>query len=402
MAKQAWIFQYGAGSTVFTSDVLSFSGNWGRQNYLDDYAGGGFSVTIKNNTNQVASFIRGTPVQIKFSNSNSAFAGRVTTVDYNDYPGDTGLSTATIRCIDFLSEGGKFTLQNFNYTATDTLSQAIQTNDFPPTRPFVFTVGTGASTASGTASSYNGTILNRLNILNNTERGQLKSLPSGVIGFLSRKEIGTSSTTVSLKRTGDLSTVISYTDFRRVGLGDNFMNQVNVTPETVAAQLSDNTASQTAYGISGYTVNTADSTTTQAAGLASWLSTMQGDPATLQYEVDFDDVSCNATAFYTYMNDMLDNISISLGTLEWQAQGQSLQTVQTILEGMSISGTPNQTNVTVYLSPIEYYSYFILDSDTFGILGGDGITYDQPEIVYDETGWIYNDANVEQGSRLGW
>jgi len=35
-------------------------------------------------------------------------------------------------------------------------------------------------------------------------------------------------------------------------------------------------------------------------------------------------------------------------------------------------------------------------------LGGDGITYNQPEIEYNETAWIYNDANVEQGSRLGW
>ena len=69
---------------------------------------------------------------------------------------------------------------------------------------------------------------------------------------------------------------------------------------------------------------------------------------------------------------------------------------------MSFTGTPSQTSITFYLSPAEYYQYFILDSDTFGILGGDGITYDQPEIVYDETGWIYNDANVEQGSRLGW
>ena len=58
----------------------------------------------------------------------------------------------------------------------------------------------------------------------------------------------------------------------------------------------------------------------------------------------------------------------SAGTLQWQAQDQSLQTVKTIIEGMSFNGTPDQTNVTVYLSPIEYYSYFILDSPNQGIL----------------------------------
>jgi len=371
MAKQAWIFVYGAGETVFTTDVLSFSGTWGRQNYLDNYAGGGFSLTIKNNTNQAASFIRGTKVKIKFSNGSPAWEGKVTTVDYNDYPGNTGLSTATVQCIDFLSQAGKFTIQNFNYTETDTLSQAVQTNGFFPLGPQIYVVSTGASTASGTASSYTGTILNRLNILNNTERGQLKPF-TDVISFISRKQTGLYSSSVSLNRTGDSPTVISYTNFRRIGLGDNFMNQVTVTPETVALQTSNNTVSQTAYGISSYSVNTADSNTTQAAGLASWLSNMQGDPATFRYEVDFDDVSCNATAFYTYMQGMLSASNLtSQGTLQWQAQGQSLQTVQTIIEGMSFSGTPDQTNVTVYLSPIEYYSYFTLNDTTLGVLDTD-------------------------------
>jgi hypothetical protein len=368
MAKHAWIFVYGAGSTVFTTDVLSFSGTWGRQNYLDNYAGGGFSVTIKNNTNQAASFVRGTKVKINFSNGNPAWEGKVTTVDYNDYAGNTGLSTATVQCIDLISQAGKFTLQNFNYTQTDTLSQAVQTNAPFFSAPQIYVVSTGNSTASGTASSYTGTILNRLNILNNTERGQLKTF-TDVISFISRKQTGLYISAVDLKRTGDSSTVISYTNFRRIGLGDNFMNQVEVTPETVASQLSNNTVSQTAYGISGYSVSTADSTTDQAAGLASWLSTMQGDPATYRYEVDFSDVSCNATAFYTYLRGMLSASNLtSAGTLEWQAQGQSLQTVETIIEGMSFSGTPDQTNVTVYLSPIEYYSYFVLDSTIQGIL----------------------------------
>ena len=368
MAKQAWIFVYGESETVFTSDVLSFSGTWGRRNYLDNYAGGGFSLTIKNNTNQAASFIRGTTVRIKFSNGVRAWAGKVTTVDYNDYPGDTGLSTATVKCIDFVAQAGKVTVQNFNYTETDTLSQAVQTNAFFPFGPQIYVVSTGESRASGTASSYTGTILNRLNILNDTERGQLKSFINN-ISFISRKQIGLYISAVSLNRTGDSPTVISYTNFRRIGLGDNFMNQVEVNPETVASQTSNNTVSQTAYGISSYSVNSADSTTTQAAGLASWLSNMQGDPATLRYEVDFNDVSCNETAFYTYMQRMLSASNLtSQGTLEWQAQGESLQTVQTIIEGMSFSGTPDQTNVTVYLSPIEYYSYFTLNDTNLGIL----------------------------------
>jgi len=366
MAKHAWIFVYGAGSTVFTNDVLSFSGNWGRQNYLDNYAGGGFSVTIKNNTNQVASFIRGTTVQIQFSDTQPCWTGKVTTVNYNDYPGDTGLSTATIQCIDILAQAGKFTMKNMNYTAAQTCTQAAQTNALFPTAPQITSSTAGDSAASGTGGTYSGTILNRLNVLNNTEKGLLFA-STAVIGFMARSQVYFSSTSVQLKRTGNDAVTISYTDIRRIGLGDNFMNQVTVTPETVAAQLSDNTTSQTAYGISGYSLSTADSTTTQAADLASWLSTMQGDPATLRYEVDFDDVSCNATAFRDFMYDTLYVLRPNV-TMQYQAQGQSLQTIPSVIEGMSFSGTPAQTNVTVYLSPASYYQYFILDSTTYGIL----------------------------------
>lgn len=367
MAKHAWIFVYGAGSTVFTSDVLSFSGTWGRQNYLDNYGGGGFSVTIKNNTNQAASFIRGTQVQIQFSDSNPAWTGKVTTVDYNDYPGNTGLSTATIRCIDILSQAGKFTLQNMNYTAAQTCTQAAQTNGLFPTAPQITSSTAGDSAASGTGGTYNGTILNRLNVLNNTEKGLLFA-GSTLIGFSARSQVGAfSGWGGTLTRSTSNSANLTYTDIRRIGLGDNFMNQVNVTPESVASQLYNNTTSQTAYGISGYTINTADSTTTQAAGLASWLGQIQGDPATLRYEVDFDDISCNATAFRDFLYYVLFAQAVYTN-LQWQAQSQSLQTLATIVEGMSFSGTPEQTDVTVYLSPVLYYQYFILNSAINGIL----------------------------------
>ena len=90
-------------------------------------------------------------------------------------------------------------------------------------------------------------------------------------------------------------------------------------------------------------------------------------------------------------------------SLAWQAQGQSLKTGLTICEGIGFSGTPAQTTITLYLSPIEYYNYFILNSEYLGVLGGGGIVYNQPEITYDEAGWVYNDSNADDtAARLGW
>jgi hypothetical protein len=57
----------------------------------------------------------------------------------------------------------------------------------------------------------------------------------------------------------------------------------------------------------------------------------------------------------------------------------------------------------MYLTPADVYSQFILNSTYFGVLGGGGIVYNQAEITYDESGWIYNDSNADDtASRLGW
>jgi hypothetical protein len=364
-----WVFKYGAGSTVFTTDVLSFSGVDGRQNYNDNYAGGSFNITIKNNTNQIANFPRGTKVVIFFTTGNPAFQGTVSNIDFNDYPGNTGLSTATITCIDEITRAGKWQLKEFvGYAAAKTVEQAKQTN-FSFTgfnTPEVLELGsTGDSNASGVAS-YSGTILNRLNLLCQTEKGQLSARDSGIY-FANRGAISTSPAPVSLTRSTVSSTTIAYEDFKRIAVGDNFYNQVTATPETVAEQQANNTTSQTAYGVSGYSITTVDASTTQAAGLASWLANMQGDPNTLRYEVTFTDAGNNSTAFTDLLLGLRVFFDVML-SLQWQAQGQSLQTVNTVYEGMSYSGTPSETRITLYLSPNEYYQYFILNDAVNGIL----------------------------------
>jgi hypothetical protein len=364
-----WVFKYGVSSTIFTGDVLSFSGSDGRQNYNDNYAGGSFNITIKNNTNQIANFPRGTNVVIFLTTGNPAFEGTVSNIVFNDYPGDKGLSTATITCIDEITRAGKWQLKEFvGYAAGKTITQAKQTN-FSFTglnTPEVLEVGsTGNSDASGVAS-YSGTILNRLNLLCQTEKGQL-SARSGGIYFANRGSISTSPAPVSLTRSTVSTTTIAYEDFKRTAVGDNFYNQVTVTPETVTEQQANNTTSQTSFGVAGYSLTTVDASTTQAAGLASWLANMQGDPTTLRYEVTFTDAGNNSTAFTDLLLGLRVFFDVML-SLQWQAQGQSLQTINTVYEGMSYSGTPSETRITLYLSPNEYYQYFILDDAVNGIL----------------------------------
>jgi hypothetical protein len=394
-------FGYGVGPfTDFTNIVLSFNGFTGRQNYNDNYAGGSFNITIKNDSNQIANFPRGLQIVIFTEESSEIVSGVVSNIDFNDYPGDTGLSTATIRCVDSISQLGKFQLKDFTgYIETDTISQAEKTN--PTFTGFAIPKiqGTPGKSIASAAASYTGTILNRLNLLVQTEKGLL--FAGGLIDFVNRNQISNVPMSVTMTRDTVSSTSLAYRDFKRVEAGSNFYNQVTVQPQTVAEQQADNVASQTAYGVSGYAISTVDSTTTQALGLAYWLANMQGDPTTFRYEVTFSDVGNTADAFNDFFDDYQSKILML--SLEWQAQGQPTRVVNTIIEGYNYSGNPSGTVVTLYLSPVEYYQYFVLNDDIYGRLGGDGIVYNQGDIDYNQAGWIYNDVTADDtASRLGW
>lgn len=373
MTAEQWQFLRGSPSVSFTSSVLSFSGFQGRRNYYDNYAGGSFQITIKNQANEIANFPRGTFVQVAFANGYILLYGKVIGVTYDDYPGNTGQSTATITCQDSIVEAGKYLLQNYTgYTETTTGLQATATNSLPDA-PGVLTTGTYSSTAAGSAS-YNGSMLNRLNLLNNTERGQLISLGTSVY-FISRSTAAAVTTQVEFNRTISSTTSIAYTDIRRINAFDSFMNSVSLNSTTTAgaaiAQFGNNTSSQTAYGLSGYQITTVDSSNTQAAGLASWLAYVQSDPNVLTFEVDFSDAASNNTAIRSliFLSSQASPFPFRGFTLKYRVPGASSDTtLWTTLEGFSVSGTPAETRYTVYLSPHVFYEFFILDSTVNGVL----------------------------------
>jgi hypothetical protein len=298
-------------------------------------------------------------------------------------------------------------LQDFaGYSQQNTTRQAERANEaFTGLKtPDVARVGEGSSTAQA-VTLYNGTILNRLNLLNNTERGTLVAASAGIF-FMARSRI-LDFNTVNLHRSTSSATSIAYTALRRINALDNFRNQVTVSRNdpagtALAPVFANNTDSQTANGIAGFNFESADFDSTQATGLASWISYTQGDPTTLRFEVDFNDATANTTAIRDFILNY-QTFHESASVLTWRVPGAGSDTATNVVaEGYSFSGVPEQTSYTFYFSPAFFYNVFILDSTTSGILGGDNITYNQPEIEYNENGWIYNDALVEDGSRLGW
>ena len=89
--------------------------------------------------------------------------------------------------------------------------------------------------------------------------------------------------------------------------------------------------------------------------------------------------------------------------LEYTPVGSNVAVMsQNIITGRTISGTPEDMYVSFRTKPYYNWNAFELNDSFNGVLGGGTLTYNQAEIVYDESEWTYNDSYVEQGSRLGW
>ena len=403
MTKIAWkLRRYFPSAVDLTTSVMSFSYTQGRQNYLDQYSGGTLTVTLKNQTNNAQYFTFNSYWRLVDDVTSSQQTFWCQDVVFNDYPGNTGLSTITVTLVDVLARNGRNVVANVALPQIDTTDQLVLLWNTSGFEIGDITGVIGSSIAA--ATTYSGSMLNYLNLLDSTEKG-LVNLFDDLIYFRNRNSVYLAVSGFSFTRNATSATAISYNEISHSKGGLNFMNNVTVSPNGLAAQTATNTTSIGTYGNAQQTVSTVDATTTQALGLAQWLSNSQADPEAQTWAISFQDISQDQTITDRFVETIMSSSGSNrrIWNLVYRVPGATSDTtVLVAIEGVTINATPEKTDFTVYFSPATYYQFFVLDDSIFGVLGGDGITYNQPEIEYDENGWIYNDANVEQGSRLGW
>ena len=343
-------------------EFLSASVNYGRATYMDVYNGGGLTFTINNNANEAASIQMGDSIRVRGTGSSYDVGFWVDEIQCQDYPGDTGLATATIVCSDSMVRLGRRLLTK-SLSLAYSGDQALEMNDVLQS-PGITVAGPGDSLVS--AINYSGAPMQRLNQLINTERGVIRCRGYEVF-YVPREQINQNSlfSAVSLGATKS-GTQIGYEQFSRTGLGMNFMNTVAVTPTGGAEQVATNTASVTAYGSAYYSLQSEDSTNLQALGLAQWLSNSQADPTAERFDVEFTDRSQSQTPIIrllaTFMSSYIYDLSYRL------PGAASLTNTKAIMEGFTMNITPSETRFQISLSPFTYYQLFTLDSATLGIL----------------------------------
>jgi len=372
MTKIVW--EILVNSVPIEDKVLSFNYTQGREKYLDNYAGGLLTFTINNANDLASTFSYGDQVLLNSDvNDPVIYAGIlqyfwIQEIVYNDHAGNTGLNTATITAADWLSRAGRVLANSYFIPESGTGLQArrFEQSEGGPLPSVMQVNDPGNSSSRAPAVTYTGTVANYINLLQQTERGYL-TLEGATLNYISRSVIATyTPPNVTIGRTIS-ATQIAYQQFERIQNGLQFINTATISPDGLASQTAVNSSSVTTYGPAFYSASTVDISTTQASGNASWIANNFSDPTSLRFVCSFTDVAQNNLALEEFLFNTFAQANRTVN-LSYQPPGGSLTTIGVVIEGITINVTPEQSQITLTLSPLQYYQYFTLNSSSFGIL----------------------------------
>jgi len=183
---------------------------------------------------------------------------------------------------------------------------------------------------------------------------------------------------------------------------DAIFNRIDATYEFGDVSVSDST-SITLYGPQAQTIDLSLMSTPEAAELAaSVLLELYKNP-----RLSVQQLTVNMLSNLATLEPFLPTLELGDDIVVIFQPNNSGTTIWRCLKVQGFSHTirNDQWVTSIYLGPSPIQTngpLLILDDSTYGMLGGTDITYNQPEISYDESGWIYNDSNADDtAARLG-
>jgi hypothetical protein len=373
MAKIDWIFHNQTTGNTFTTSVLSANYMYLRQSYKDYHSGSNLVITIKNQSNEAAGFSLNDIIFLNFEDAFGNYCWKqnyyVDQIEFEDYPGNTGLSTATIICQDWLARAARVLGGGVSLPAGNSLDQLDYfSNGFGFTGPLPpgMSVDGGTGVSQCPAVVWNDSVINKIQINQLTENCSVGMVYQR-LEMYQRSSIG-----LSIYKFGPnaAANTVVYQAFKRIRAGQNQINYEEVS-STLGTVTASNATSTAAYGKYAESVTSADSTLTQQTGLAEFRANTQGDPLSTRFELTVSDIATDMTIlenlFFSYKGFITP-----INNLVYRVPGAASDTtVKVKLEGINVSMTPSNTVFTFYFSPAEYYTMFILNSSDFGILDTD-------------------------------
>lgn len=368
MAKIPWVFKNDTTNTIFTTSVLSANYMYLRQSYKDYFSGAALTITIKNQANEAAAFTLNDRVDLYYMEGGTKVWNQkywVDEIQFTDYPGNVGLSTATITCIDWLARAARVLGNSTVIPSTSTCQQVARlANALGGPLPPDMTVGATVGDSIGAAYTVTDSCVNFIQISQITENGSCAMF--GQTFQLNPRRTLVMATHAEFGRTPSAS-VLGYQTFDRIRAGQSMINnvEVNYGPGTVTYT---NNVSANVYGKYSENVQSNNTGPVPAQTLAQFRALYQGDPTTQRYVFSFDDLSNNSALMATWL-DLYKTQGAFTYNMKYLVPGASVQTTELIrLEGVHIDLTPERTTFTVYASPFAYYDMFVIGTP-MGVLG---------------------------------
>jgi hypothetical protein len=282
-----------------------------------------------------------------------------------DYGYVTNEDRVTITCEGIQGDWGRAQLNSYALAEAKTDAQISQVGS-----TVGLSIGGFNGRSTGSALTYTGNAFNLINTITRTEEarmfaGSATYHATPAIYWFGRNN---PKPTTFYWNDGTGASYIYQMKYEQIQFrssADNYYTSVTITPEAVAAQTSTTGVTP----IYGWNKDTIDYTTSQALSHAQWvLNNFESKDQTLA-SITFTDVQQTKSGYPPPNDFNTDVISVletpinCLGRIYFRGA-----TYNTILEGISISATPEQTRATVYMSGQDTNAYLILNDAIFGKL----------------------------------
>jgi hypothetical protein len=370
MSVQTYTVSYSLASTpsviVDLSNVVSFNMRQGREKQLDDYSADTAQVIIRYPTGYVspiAALVPGNIIRVKHDGSGEyIYAGYISGVSVNygiPYAGGVGNEDfITISCESYFARFGRLegngqaiTGGLFATVAADILTYSGLTIN---PQANALTQSVSASTVSNTYGEWLAQFIRTIN-------GRMAQAAAVIV--YGPGDIVASS--ASFSDTANNATNQVYDNIQFSAFGDNYYTQVTVTPTVPAAQ----TVSSGSGPYRSLKFNTFSSTTTTALNLANFMLSQYSTT-----DVQIYSISCLSEAQTSFkLNNMGVPTALLIGMqVPIKFRGT---TYYGIIEGFTMTATPESSRWTYYISGASLNSTLILDDAVFGKLGTGKLGY---------------------------
>ena len=374
--------KYSADGITFTAltNVQNISIRLGRDKQLDAYNASSAEIEIRYPTgyaSPIADLKTGTYLKIESPNyidtSSGCFLGRIRDVRVRygiPYSGGVGNADyLTISCEGFFAavsrmNGASYSMATGAPQTQLTTSNAITGTTGAYLRPAGTDPVMAATTVSGTWGDWYNQLLTTLNgrMWDTNALNEIKVVSPFYQNPVTEAATAVfSDTPTSAQYSYDLVDFTSY--------ADNYWTQASITPLGLSTVTVTATGATTPYRT--YSLNSLNSTTGQATDFANYLTSLYG---TQQFRIST--ISCLMEA--TSKNAQLDLLG-SQSPASYPGMRISVvfrgTTYSCIIEGVTISATPESSRYTFTLSSAEQNNYLILDSTVYGTLDYNKLGY---------------------------